>query len=86
MVQYLPGVKSIVADFLSHMPLPSKNTEEDVKEDVWVAIVDDGICRGITRDEWNTEQDLDEAMKELGVMITKGWPLKKMVNKNLLPF
>ncbi|KAJ1128132.1 hypothetical protein NDU88_006511 [Pleurodeles waltl] len=84
-VQYLPGVKNTVADFLSRMPLPSKNTDEDGKEDMWVAIVDECIYRGITQDEWNTEQDLDEAMKELGVMITKGWPLKKMVNNNLYP-
>ncbi|KAJ1206773.1 hypothetical protein NDU88_002171 [Pleurodeles waltl] len=74
-VQYLPGVMNTVADFLSRMPLPAKDTDEDAKEDMWVTIVDDGICKGITRDEWNTEQDLEEVMQELGVMITKGWPL-----------
>ncbi|KAJ1112908.1 hypothetical protein NDU88_001169 [Pleurodeles waltl] len=48
-VQYLPGVKNTVADFLSRMPLPSKdtdefqNTDEDGKEDMWVAIVEEGI-------------------------------------------
>ncbi|KAJ1165967.1 hypothetical protein NDU88_006384 [Pleurodeles waltl] len=77
-VQYLPGVKNTVADFLSRMPLPSKdtdefqNTDEDGKEDMWVAIVEEGICKGIMRDEWNTEQNSDEVMKELSVMITKG--------------
>ncbi|KAJ1192351.1 hypothetical protein NDU88_001661 [Pleurodeles waltl] len=46
-VQYLPGVKNTVADFLSRMPLPSngieefQNTEEDGKEDMWVAIVEE---------------------------------------------
>ncbi|KAJ1157085.1 hypothetical protein NDU88_009800 [Pleurodeles waltl] len=46
-VQYLPGVKNTVADFLSRMPLPSKdtdefqNTDEDGKEDMWVAIVEE---------------------------------------------
>ncbi|KAJ1209164.1 hypothetical protein NDU88_004542 [Pleurodeles waltl] len=91
-VQYLPGVKNTVADFLSRMPLPSKdtdefqNSDEDGKDDMWVAIVEESVCNGIMRDEWNTEQNLDEAMKELSVMITKGWPLKKMVNKNVLPF
>ncbi|KAJ1178414.1 hypothetical protein NDU88_003660 [Pleurodeles waltl] len=81
-VQYLPGVKNMVADFLSRMPLPSndtdefQNTDEDGKDDMWVAIVEEGVCNGIMRDEWNTEQNLDEALKELSVMITKGWPLK----------
>ncbi|KAJ1092144.1 hypothetical protein NDU88_005256 [Pleurodeles waltl] len=65
-VQYLPGVKNTVADFISRMPLPSKdtdefqNTNEDGKEDMWVAIVEEGICNGIMRDEWNTEQNSDE--------------------------
>ncbi|KAJ1143099.1 hypothetical protein NDU88_009410 [Pleurodeles waltl] len=74
-VQYLPGVKNTVADFLSCMPLPSndieefQNTDEDGKEDMWVAIEEESICKGITRDEWNTEQNLDEVMKELSVMI-----------------
>ncbi|KAJ1128133.1 hypothetical protein NDU88_006512 [Pleurodeles waltl] len=51
MVQYLPGVKNTVADFLSRMPLPSKdtdefqNTDEDGKEDMWVAIVEEGSLR-----------------------------------------
>ncbi|KAJ1154870.1 hypothetical protein NDU88_007613 [Pleurodeles waltl] len=41
-VQYLPGVKNTVADFLSRMPLPSndtdefQNTDEDGKDDMWV--------------------------------------------------
>ncbi|KAJ1083924.1 hypothetical protein NDU88_004079 [Pleurodeles waltl] len=64
-VQYLPGVKNTVADFLSRMPLLTKDTDEDEKEDMWVAIEDESICMGITRDEWNTEQDLDEVMQEL---------------------
>ncbi|KAJ1128195.1 hypothetical protein NDU88_006574 [Pleurodeles waltl] len=91
-VQYLPEVKNMVADFLSRMPLPYndtdefQNSDEDGKDDMWVAIVEEGVCNGIMRDEWNTEQNLDEVMKELSVMITKGWPLKKMVNKNVLPF
>ncbi|KAJ1169105.1 hypothetical protein NDU88_001011 [Pleurodeles waltl] len=59
-VQYLPGVKNTVADFLSRMPLPAKDTDEDGKEEIWVAIVNEGICRGITRNEWNAEQYLDE--------------------------
>ncbi|KAJ1191874.1 hypothetical protein NDU88_001188 [Pleurodeles waltl] len=50
-VQYLPGVKNTVADFLSRMPLPSndieefQNTNEDGTEDMWVAIVEEGICK-----------------------------------------
>ncbi|KAJ1146193.1 hypothetical protein NDU88_012473 [Pleurodeles waltl] len=77
-VQYLPGVKNTVADFLSRMPLPSndtdefQNSDEDGKDDMWVAIVEEGVCNGIMRDEWNTEQNLDEVMKELSIMITKG--------------
>ncbi|KAJ1192168.1 hypothetical protein NDU88_001480 [Pleurodeles waltl] len=48
------------------MPLPSidieefQNTNEDGTEDMGVAIVEEGICKGITRDEWNTERNLDE--------------------------
>ncbi|KAJ1218944.1 hypothetical protein NDU88_006515 [Pleurodeles waltl] len=65
-VQYLPGVKNMVADFLSRMPLPSndtdefQNSDEDGKDDMWVTIVEEGVCNGIMRDEWNTEQNLDE--------------------------
>ncbi|KAJ1148611.1 hypothetical protein NDU88_001439 [Pleurodeles waltl] len=40
-LQYLPGVKNTVADFLSHMPLPAKDTDEDGKEDMWVPIVNE---------------------------------------------
>ncbi|KAJ1150899.1 hypothetical protein NDU88_003686 [Pleurodeles waltl] len=52
------------------MPLPSndieefQNTNEDGTEDMWVAIVEEGICKGITRDEWNTEQNLDEPRRK----------------------
>ncbi|KAJ1092970.1 hypothetical protein NDU88_006080 [Pleurodeles waltl] len=57
------------------MPLPSndieefQNTNEDGTEDMWVAIVEEGICKGITRDEWNTEQNLDEVVY-LGVGVS----------------
>ncbi|KAJ1115975.1 hypothetical protein NDU88_004195 [Pleurodeles waltl] len=40
-VQYLSGVKNTVADFLSCMPLLTKDTDEDYKEDMWEAIVDE---------------------------------------------
>ncbi|KAJ1216432.1 hypothetical protein NDU88_004034 [Pleurodeles waltl] len=40
-VQYLPRVKNTVADFLSRIPLLTKDTDEDDKEDMWVAIVDE---------------------------------------------
>ncbi|KAJ1186717.1 hypothetical protein NDU88_003498 [Pleurodeles waltl] len=60
------GVKNMVADFLSRMPLPSndtdefQNSDEDGKDDMWVAIAEEGVCNGIMRNEWNTEQNLDE--------------------------
>ncbi|KAJ1154413.1 hypothetical protein NDU88_007165 [Pleurodeles waltl] len=52
-----------VRNFLSRMPLPSKNTEEEMKEDIWVAIVEEAVCRDITRDEWKIEQVVDETLR-----------------------
>ncbi|KAJ1166757.1 hypothetical protein NDU88_007154, partial [Pleurodeles waltl] len=76
-VQYWPGVKNRVADFLSRMSLPVSNTDEVLDDESYVAgLFDDGM-EGIDITEWKKGWNKDEQLKEIAYYINKGWPNKK---------
>lgn len=74
-VEYLPGKRNQVADYLSISPLPYETPERTDWDDFNVAFVYDSTS-AITKDEWDSEYSHDEVLGKAASFITQGWPGK----------
>ncbi|XP_069055957.1 arylsulfatase G isoform X1 [Pleurodeles waltl] len=75
-VQYWPGVKNKVADFLSRMSLPIKNVDELMGEESCVAGLFDEGMEGIDIMEWKEGWIKYDSLKRIAGYINGGWPEK----------
>lgn len=84
-VQYLPGAKNVVADFLSRLPLPNCEDIGGKKEEHYVASINEEFP-SIHRDVWLREYLKDVNLQEVQKFIIDGWPIKKSIRREFRAF
>ncbi|KAJ1178420.1 hypothetical protein NDU88_003666 [Pleurodeles waltl] len=90
-VEYLPGKRNKVADYLSRSPLPFQATEDCEWNEYSVAIAnvvedDQANLEGdvINEMEWISAYNSDEDLQKIMGCVRNGWPCKNKMTQNLV--
>lgn len=85
-VEYVPGKKNLIADYLSRAPLPLQENNYAEWNDLNIAIVHDhsnAASDAISNGEWNEEYRNDNILNDLATYVVKGWPSKSNLQSEL---
>ncbi|KAJ1127143.1 hypothetical protein NDU88_005546, partial [Pleurodeles waltl] len=77
-VEYVPGPKNTVADFLSRASVDSGDDSDDDCVINWVREM------GITEDEWKSAAEQDYDRVKLEEFVVRGWPEYKDISEEVL--
>lgn len=84
-VEYIPGTRNKVADYLSRAAA-KEAAPLHTKEDEYIIAFTSDYEAGISAQEWKEGYDQDAGMKQLKQHITRGWPEKRHICDDMKKF